>query len=152
MREIATFGAGCFWGIEKIFSEAQGVIATEVGYAGGTTISPSYEQVCSHMTEHAEVVKVTFDPDIISYNQLLTLFWQAHNPTTLNRQGPDIGSQYRSVIFYHTEEQKKLAQESKLRYENENNLQGKVVTAILPAADFYRAEEYHQHYFDKHHR
>ncbi len=148
MQEKAMFGAGCFWGVEETFRQLKGVITTEVGYAGGLTQNPSYEQVCSHITGHAEVVEVIFDPKIISYEDLLTVFWQCHDPTTSNRQGPDIGSQYRSVIFYYSPEQEQKAQDSK------DNLQKKmsqsIVTQILPAPEFYKAEEYHQGYIKKH--
>jgi peptide-methionine (S)-S-oxide reductase len=126
------------------------VVKTEVGYSGGTTINPTYAQVCSNQTGHAEVVKVTFDPNLISYDQLLAAFWRSHNPTTLNRQGPDEGSQYRSVIFYHSDHQREKALESKALFEATKNYEGRIVTEIVPAADFYRAEEYHQRYFEKH--
>lgn len=140
--ETATFAAGCFWGVEEAFRNLKGVIETEVGYTGGKTENPTYEEVCSDKTGHAEAVKVTYDPDKISYQGLLKVFWEIHDPTQLNRQGPDVGSQYRSVIFYHTPEQKKLAEESK------ENIEG-TVTEIVPAGPFYRAEEYHQKYILK---
>lgn len=144
--EKATFAAGCFWGIEAKFRKIKGVIDTQVGYIGGHVKNPNYHQVCEDTTGHAEAVEVTFDPDTVSYNELLDAFWNMHNPTQKNRQGPDVGSQYRSAIFTQTEEQMKLAQESKAR-------QGpNVVTEIIPATVFYRAEEYHQRYNEKHGR
>jgi peptide-methionine (S)-S-oxide reductase len=146
--EKATFGAGCFWGVEETFHQLKGVLNTEVGYAGGVTQRPSYEQVCSHTTGHAEVVQVTFDPSKISYEDLLATFWQCHNPTTLNRQGPDVGSQYRSVIFYHSSEQKQKAEASKKKLQTVTS--SEIVTEIVPATPFYKAEEYHQRYIQKH--
>lgn len=149
-QEDATFGAGCFWGVEAKFSELKGVLTTEVGYSGGDIINPSYQQVCSHTTGHAEVIHIKFDPEQISYEELLAVFWNCHDPTTLNRQGPDIGSQYRSVIFYHSEEQKIKALQSKKDLQKKHNFSGNIVTEILPASKFYRAEEYHQQYLKKH--
>ena len=143
----ATFGAGCFWGVEASFQKIKGVISTTVGYTGGKTKNPTYEQVCTDKTGHAEVVQIIFDPSVVSYEKLLGVFWSIHNPTQLNRQGPDIGTQYRSVIFYHSEEQKKIAEQSKqkqlLRYKKE------LTTEITPIKEFYPAEEYHQKYFEK---
>lgn len=145
----ATFGAGCFWGVEKIFSQVKGVASTHVGYSGGDFQNPSYKDVCSGKTGHAEVIQVEYDPDIISYEELLNIFWNSHDPTTLNRQGPDIGSQYRSVIFYYTQEQEKIAKESIKKLEESKRYKSKIVTEIKPAKEFYRAEEYHQRYLDK---
>jgi peptide-methionine (S)-S-oxide reductase len=146
----ATFGAGCFWGVEEAFRTRDGVVKTAAGYMGGTVKNPAYEQVCSGETGHAEVVQVTYDPAKISYRQLLDIFWSVHNPTQLNRQGPDIGPNYRSVIFYHDPEQGKIARKSKIDVETSGRFGfGKVVTQIQPAGEFYRAEEYHQQYFAK---
>lgn len=148
--EIATFAAGCFWGVEEAFRCTKGVEETEVGYTGGHTENPSYEDVCSDTTGHAEAVRVTFDPDKISYEKLLDVFWQNHNPTMRNRQGPDVGSQYRSVIFYHSDEQKKAAEESKQRLQESAKYQNReIVTELVPAGPWYRAEEYHQKYVMK---
>jgi peptide-methionine (S)-S-oxide reductase len=144
----ATFGAGCFWGVEDAFRNLEGVVETRVGYAGGDFDQPSYQDVCSGVTGHAEVVEVTYNTDIISYNDLLNLFWTIHDPTTLNRQGPDIGAQYRSVIFHHDPEQEKLARESKERLEK-SGVYPKIVTEIMPVPHFWRAEEYHQQYIEK---
>lgn len=147
----ATFGAGCFWGVEASFRKIKGVISTAVGYMGGSLKNPTYEQVCSGETGHAEVVQVTYDQAIVSYYELLTVFWSVHNPTQLNRQGPDIGSNYRSVIFYHDTEQGQIARKSKERLQVSGRFGfGKIVTQILPASEFWRAEEYHQQYFEKH--
>lgn len=143
----ALFGAGCFWGVEAAFCEIPGV-KTEVGYSGGDFDNPIYEDVCSNKTGHAEVVLIKYDPKKINYEKLLDVFWQTHDPTTLNRQGADVGSQYRSVIFYFDEKQKDLAEKSKKRL-NEEKYQGKIVTEILPAKKFWRAEEYHQQYLKK---
>jgi peptide-methionine (S)-S-oxide reductase len=145
--EKATFGAGCFWGVEETFRKLKGVTSTAVGYAGGTKEKPTYEDVCSDETGHAEVVQVEFDPSQIRYDELLDVFWSNHNPTTLNRQGPDIGTQYRSVIFYHSPEQKTAAEESKIRMCSHFNRP--IVTQIEPARKFWRAEEYHQRYLEK---
>lgn len=150
MYQTATFGAGCFWGVEETFSQLAGVVSTQVGYAGGTTENPSYEQVCSHATGQVEVVQLIYDPSIISFAHLLTVFWRCHQPTTMDRQGPDRGSQYRSVIFYHSKEQQQTAQYSKEALQA--TLQEKIVTQILPATKFYPAEDYHQKYFKKHHK
>ena len=147
--EIALFGAGCFWGVEAEFRKTKGIIKTEVGYSGGTLKNPTYEQVCTDTTGHAEVVKVEFDPAKVSYEKLMDIFWQNHNPTTLNRQGPDIGSQYRSVIFYTNESQKEKAILSLKMLEKQKRFKDPIVTEIEPAQEFYRAEEYHQQYLEK---
>ena len=146
----AAFAAGCFWGVESSFAQLPGVLSTEVGYMGGHTANPSYEEVCTDTTGHAEAVRVEYDSRRISYEQLLKLFWEMHNPTTANRQGPDVGSQYRSAIFFYSEEQQRLAQESKAAIENSQKWGTRpIVTQILPATSWYRAEEYHQHYHAK---
>jgi peptide-methionine (S)-S-oxide reductase len=145
----ATFGAGCFWGIEETFRRVEGVTDAAVGYAGGTLENPTYEQVCSDETGHAEVVEVTYDPARVSFEQLLDVFWNCHNPTTRNRQGPDVGTQYRSVIFYHDDEQKQAAQASRERLQASGRFPRPIVTQIEPAPPFYRAEEYHQRYLAK---
>jgi len=147
--EKATFGAGCFWGVEETFRNLKGVTATAVGYAGGKKENPSYEDVCSDETGHAEVVEVEFDPSQIGYGQLLDVFWSNHNPTTMNRQGPDAGTQYRSVIFYHSPAQKAAAEESKARLDKSGRFNRPIVTQIEPAPKFWRAEEYHQGYLAK---
>ena len=149
MTEKATFGAGCFWGVEATFRAVAGVKDAAVGYAGGKTENPTYEDVCSHTTGHAEVVQVEFDPAVVSYDHLLDVFWSNHNPTTLNRQGPDVGDQYRSVIFYHSPEQKAAAEASKKRLEESGRFKNPIVTHIQPAPTFYRAEDYHQRYLEK---
>lgn len=148
--EKATFAAGCFWHVEEAFRHLKGVLSTTVGYTGGTTKNPTYEDVCTDTTGHAEVVEVTFDPNKVSYEELLTVFWDVHDPTTKNRQGPDIGNQYRSAIFYHTEEQKKQAEQSKKNLEKTGKYKKKIVTEITQATTFYPAEEYHQQYLQKH--
>lgn len=145
--EKATFGAGCFWGVEEAFRTLEGVVETAVGYAGGTTEEPNYEQVCTDRTGHAEVVQLCFDPEAILYERLLEVFWSIHDPTALNRQGPDIGSQYRSVIFTHSLEQKDAAQASKKQVQF--HFKKPIVTFILPAPTFWPAEEYHQKYLLK---
>jgi peptide-methionine (S)-S-oxide reductase len=145
--ERATFAAGCFWGVEAAFREIEGVVQTSVGYTGGTTPSPTYEQVCAHATGHAEAIEVWFDPASVRYEQLLETFWQIHNPTTRNRQGLDIGSQYRSAIFFHSPEQEAAARSSRDREQAKRRRQ--IVTEIAPASAFYGAEEYHQRYFEK---
>ena len=145
----ATFGAGCFWGVEAEFRKLPGVVSTAVGYMGGKSRNPSYQDVCSDMTGHAEVVQVEFDPAAVSYKQLLDLFWQLHDPTTLNRQGPDIGTQYRSAVFYHTPEQQQAANMSKLEQDATGKHRRPIVTQIVPADTFWRAEEYHQQYLEK---
>ena len=147
--EKATFGAGCFWGVEEAFRTTKGVTSTAVGYEGGKTKNPTYEDVCSHTTGHAEVVEVEFDPKQVSYDQLLDLFWKIHDPTTMNRQGPDHGSQYRSAIFFHSPEQEKAAKASKEKLGKSGTYERPIVTEIVPAAEFWRAEEYHQQYFSK---
>jgi peptide-methionine (S)-S-oxide reductase len=146
----ATFGAGCFWGVEAAFSNVNGVVTTAVGYMGGTLKNPMYKDVCTGQTGHAEVVQVTYDPSIVSYEQLLDVFWSVHDPTQLNRQGPDTGTNYRSVIFYHDEEQGRIARGSKETIETSGAFRsGKIMTVIMPAPEFYLAEEYHQHYYKK---
>jgi peptide-methionine (S)-S-oxide reductase len=147
--EKATFGAGCFWGVEETFRTLPGVSSTAVGYAGGSKEHPSYQDVCSDETGHAEVVEVEFDPQTIGYDKLLDVFWANHNPTTLNRQGPDVGTQYRSVIFYHSPEQKAQAEASKAALEKSGKYSRPVVTQIEPAPRFWRAEDYHQKYLQK---
>jgi peptide-methionine (S)-S-oxide reductase len=147
--EKATFGAGCFWGVEETFRKIDGVTSVAVGYAGGRTENPTYQDVCSHETGHAEVVEIEFDPVKISYRELLEVFWSNHNPTTLNRQGPDVGDQYRSVIFYHSPEQRATAEASKGELEKSGRFRRPIVTQIEPAPKFYRAEEYHQRYLEK---
>jgi len=148
--EYATFAAGCFWGVEYAFKTVKGVVKTEVGYSGGSTSNPTYEQVCTGTTGHAEAVQVLFDPAVISYNRLLDFFWKMHDPTTPNRQGPDAGAQYRSMIFYHNETQKTEALNSLVRLEKSHAYNNKVVTKIVSASKFWPAEEYHQDYFTKH--
>jgi peptide-methionine (S)-S-oxide reductase len=145
----ATFGAGCFWCVEHVFRKLNGVTSTAVGYMGGTTNNPTYEQVCTDTTGHAEVVEVNYDPNKISYDELLQVFWANHDPTTLNRQGPDIGKQYRSAIFFHTPEQQQTAIKSKNDLEKSGMYKKKIVTEITPASEFYKAEEYHQQYYTK---
>jgi peptide-methionine (S)-S-oxide reductase len=145
----ATFGAGCFWGVEAAFRQVPGVLSTAVGYAGGSLAKPTYEQVCSGRTGHAEVVQVEYDPDKVSYQQLLDVFWSNHDPTQLNRQGPDIGTQYRSVIFTHDAEQRQIAGASKAELDNSARFRRPIVTEILRFSAFYRAEEYHQQYLEK---
>jgi len=146
----AAFGAGCFWGVEASFREKDGVIDTAVGYAGGSVENPTYPQVCTGRTGHAEVVEVIFDPARVTFERLLDLFWQIHNPTTLNRQGPDIGTQYRSVIFFHDEKQEAAARASLEKIRASGRFKKEIVTEIVPASVFYRAEEYHQRYVEKH--
>ncbi|KYC53357.1 MAG: methionine sulfoxide reductase A [Candidatus Methanofastidiosum methylothiophilum] len=147
--EKATFAAGCFWGVESAFCQIEGVISTTVGYSGGHTKNPTYEDVCTDKTGHAEAVFIEFDPQIVSYEKLLEIFWSIHDPTTLNRQGLDIGSQYRSIVFYHDEGQKIKATELKDKFEKSGKFSQKIVTEIIPATTFYRAEEYHQKYLQK---
>lgn len=150
-EKTATFGAGCFWGVEAAFRKVPGVTDTAVGYMGGTTRNPAYKQVCTGETGHAEVVQVTYNPSQVTYDKLLSVFWSIHDPTQLNRQGPDIGSNYRSVIFYHDPEQGRLARRSKEELQLSGRFGfGRIVTAIQPAAEFWRAEEYHQRYLEKH--
>ena len=145
----ATFAAGCFWGVEDAFRQVKGVLSTTAGYTGGTTKNPSYKEVCTGRTGHAEAVEVDYDPAQVSYLELLRTFWTAHDPTTLNRQGPDVGTQYRSAIFYHDAEQEAAARDSKAVLEKEGVFKRPIVTQIQPAGDFYRAEDYHQQYFEK---
>lgn len=145
----ATFGAGCFWGVEAAFRRVPGVLATAVGYMGGKTKNPTYEDVCSDETGHAEVVEVSYNPGRVSYEDLLHVFWTNHDPTTLNRQGPDVGRQYRSAIFYHSPEQQAAASSSKEKLQTSGRYRKPIVTEITPAAEFYRAEEYHQQYLEK---
>ena len=143
----ATFGAGCFWGVEAAFRQIEGVTATRVGYSGGHTENPSYEDVCSHTTGHAEVVEVTYDPEHVSYDDLLQVFWRKHDPTQLNRQGWDIGDNYRSVIFFHDDEQREAALRSKAH--EQPNWRAPIVTQIEPVQPFWEAEDYHQQYLEK---
>jgi peptide-methionine (S)-S-oxide reductase len=145
----ATFAAGCFWGVEAEFRQIDGVTATRVGYTGGHTANPSYREVCSHTTGHAEAVEVTYDPERVSYDDLLRVFWENHDPTQLNRQGPDIGDQYRSAIFVHSPEQERAARASKEQLEREGRYRRPIVTQIVPATTFYQAEDYHQQYLEK---
>ncbi len=147
--EKATFGAGCFWGIEASFRKIEGVASTTVGYAGGSFKDPTYKDVCSGKTGHAEVVQVEFDPSKVSYEELLRVFWNIHDPTTLNRQGPDIGTQYRSAVFFHNPEQEAAAAASKQKLQSSGRYQKSIETEITPASEFYRAEDYHQQYFEK---
>lgn len=146
----ATFAAGCFWGVEAAFQQVEGVLSTSVGYMGGWFEDPRYEDVCSGKTGHAEVVEVTYDPSRVSYDRLLEVFWRIHDPTTLNRQGPDVGTQYRSAVFFHSPEQESLAQASRGRLEGSGRYADPIVTEITPASRFYRAEDYHQRYYEKH--
>ena len=147
--EKATFAAGCFWGIEEAFRQVKGVVATAVGYSGGHFEKPTYEQVCTLNTGHAEAIRIIFDPRVVSYKALLDVFWKVHDPTTKDRQGPDVGKQYRSVIFYHSEEQKAAALVSKEELEKSGAFKNPIVTEIVPVSDFYMAEDYHQQYFEK---
>ena len=147
--ERATFAAGCFWGVEDAFASVPGVVSTRVGYIGGNTEHPTYHDVCSGMTGHAEAVEVTFDPGVVSYEKLLDIFWQSHDPTQLNRQGPDHGTQYRSAIFYHSSSQKLTAEDSLTRLDGSGRLRARIVTEIVPASTFWEAEEYHQKYHQK---
>ena len=146
----ATFGAGCFWHFEDLLSTTRGVKSTKVGYIGGNLPSPTYEELCTDQTGHAEAVEIEFDPDEISYGELLDIFWNTHNPTTLNRQGPDVGNQHRSVIFYPDEKQKEIAEESKQSLTASKRHKDPIVTQIMSAPTFYKAEEYYQKYFKKH--
>jgi len=146
---IATFAAGCFWGVEAAFRQVPGVTATRVGYTGGTTTNPTYKQVCTDRTGHAEAVEVSYDPARVSYDDLLRVFWENHDPTQRNRQGPDIGTQYRSAIFYHDSEQEAAARASKERLERSGAHKRPIVTEIVPAQTFYQAEDYHQQYLEK---
>ncbi len=148
--EKGTFAAGCFWGVEARFLEIPGVTDTVVGYTGGDVENPTYQMVCTDKTGHAEAVQVTFDPEIIDYEELVKAFFHLHNPTTPNRQGPDFGSQYRSVIFYHDETQRLIAERVKKELDQTGKFHHPIVTEIVPAVDFYEAEAYHQHYYAKH--
>jgi peptide methionine sulfoxide reductase msrA/msrB len=150
LYDTATFAAGCFWGVEYSFAHVKGVVKTEVGYSGGRVADPTYPMVCSDSTGHAEAVQILFNPAVISYNRLVEIFWQMHDPTTVDRQGVDVGSQYRSVIFYHNDKQKEAALAIKARLENAHQFKSPIVTQIVPAGKFYLAEEYHQKYFEKH--
>ncbi len=145
----ATFAAGCFWGVEAEFQKVKGIKSTMVGYTGGDFKNPTYHVVCSGKTGHAEAIQIEYDLDLVSYEQLLEIFWNIHDPTTLNRQGPDVGSQYRSAIFFHSQEQEKFAIKSKENLQNSGRYHNKVVTEIIPASLFYKAEEYHQKYLEK---
>ena len=146
---IATFGAGCFWGVEEVFRTEDGVLETNVGYMGGTTANPTYQDVCSSATGHAEVVQVKFDPSKVDYGRLVDLFFENHNPTQLNRQGPDVGTQYRSVIFYQDESQKSVAEQKRAELIASERFKKPIVTAIEPAQDYWPAEDYHQKYLLK---
>lgn len=145
----ATFAAGCFWGVEATFRQVPGVTSTRVGYTGGKTPNPTYEDVCTDNTGHAEAIEITYDPTKVSYEQLLNVFWENHDPTTLNRQGPDWGTQYRSAIFFHSPDQESAAKSSKEELDHSGRFPNKIVTEILPAATFYPAEDYHQQYLEK---
>ncbi|MEE9287605.1 MAG: peptide-methionine (S)-S-oxide reductase MsrA [Gammaproteobacteria bacterium] len=147
--ERATFAAGCFWGVEAVFRKVDGVVSTRVGYTGGSQDSPSYEDVCTGVTGHTEAVEVGFDPSRVSYEELLQVFWDNHDPTTVNRQGPDVGTQYRSAIFFHTPEQKAAANAFKDRLQKSGTFKKEIVTEIVPASMFYLAEDYHQQYLEK---
>ena len=147
--EKAIFAAGCFWGVESAFREVKGVKQTAVGYSGGHTKNPTYKDVCTDKTGHAEVVQVEFDPSVVSYDDLLNVFWQSHDPTQVNRQGPDYGTQYRSAIFYLTPQQEAAAKASKERLQKSGQFKKPIATEITPASEFYRAEEYHQQYLEK---
>ncbi len=149
MTEKATFGAGCFWGVEETFRQTPGVIEAVSGYAGGTLENPTYQDVCSGRTGHAEVVEVTYDPAKVRYEDLLKVFYENHNPTTLNRQGPDVGTQYRSAVFFHSPEQKAIAEKMKAELDKSGVFKKPIVTEVTPASTFYRAEEYHQKYLEK---
>ncbi len=149
MQQKATFAAGCFWGVEAAFRQVEGVLATRVGYAGGTKVAPTYEDVCTGRTGHAEVVEVLFDPERVSYEKLLHVFWTNHDPTTVNRQGPDVGTQYRSAIFFHDPDQKAAAELSKKELDASGTFRRPIVTEITEAGDFWVAEDYHQQYLEK---
>lgn len=149
MNQLATFGAGCFWGVEETFRNLKGVLTTAVGYMGGDKDAPTYEDVCTDETGHAEVVQIEYDPEQISYDEILRTFWENHDPTTLNRQGPDSGTQYRSVVFFHSPEQEHLARESISLLEKHRVFKNPIVTQVVAAQTFWRAEEYHQKYLAK---
>lgn len=148
--ETATFAAGCFWGVQSTFEKIPGVLGTRVGYSGGSMPNPTYEDVCTDAAGHAESIEIVFDPQKVSYQTLLNIFFDNHDPTTMNRQGPDFGTQYRSVIFYHSPQQKALAEAEKKRRNDSGQYVGPIVTQIIPAGPFFSAEEYHQFYYDKH--
>jgi peptide-methionine (S)-S-oxide reductase len=148
-REKATFAAGCFWGVEATFRQIKGVLETSVGYTGGTTENPSYKDVCTDRTGHAEAVQVIYDPTRVSYEDLLNVFWENHDPTQLNRQGPDVGTQYRSAIFFHSPEQEQAALASKEKLAESGRFKRPIVTQIVPASDYFLAEDYHQQYLEK---
>ena len=148
--ELATFGTGCFWGVEAFFQKIKGVVKTSVGYMGGNTKNPTYEQVCTDKTGHVEVIQITYDPEQINYEKLLDKFWEIHDPTQLNRQGPDIGTQYKSVIIYHNENQKQIAKKSKNKKQKTGKYINPIASEITPAKEFYPAEKYHQKYLEKH--
>ena len=152
MTRKATFGAGCFWGVEAAFRQVEGVTKTEVGFEGGTLANPTYQDVCSHRTGHAEVVEVTYDPERVSYEELLDVFWAKHNPTSRSRLGWDVENQYRSVVFVHDEEQRAAAERSKTALDASGRYRSAVVTAIEPAQTFYPADQHHQQYYEKHGR
>jgi peptide-methionine (S)-S-oxide reductase len=147
-HDLATFGGGCFWCIEAVLQRIEGVLSVTSGYAGGTTPNPTYEEVCTGETGHAEAVQVAFDPSFISFEEILDIFWQAHDPTTLNRQGPDTGTQYRSVIFYADEEQRKIAEASKKKAQG--RFKSPIVTQLVALDAFWKAEDYHQNYYNTH--
>ncbi len=145
--QLATFGNGCFWCTEAVFLDVKGVSKVESGYSGGTVKNPTYKEVCTGLTGHAEVIQITFDPKVVSYETLVEIFWNTHDPTTLNKQGADEGTQYRSVIFYHSEEQKKVAEQYKIQLEASKVYQNRIVTEISPLNNYYPAEDYHQNYY-----
>ena len=146
--KMATFGSGCFWCTEAVFERVEGVYSVVSGYAGGKVDNPTYEQICSGTTGHAEAIQITYSPDIISYDEILQIFWKTHDPTTLNRQGNDVGTQYRSVIFYHDDEQKQLAEKYKKELDASGAWKNPIVTEIFPLTKFYQAEDYHQNYYE----
>jgi peptide-methionine (S)-S-oxide reductase len=148
-KETATFAAGCFWGVEAAFRQVEGVLSTSVGYTGGTTENPTYQEVCTGATGHAEALQLEYDPAAISYGELLDVFWASHDPTTKNRQGPDVGTQYRSAIFFHSPQQREEAVASRTRLQESGRVGRPIVTEITPVSTFYRAEEYHQNYLEK---
>ena len=148
-NQLATFAAGCFWGVEEAFRQIKGVNSTMVGYTGGRLENPTYHDVCTDETGHAEAIQIEFDPSVVSYEKLLNVFWDIHDPTTLNRQGPDVGSQYRSLVAYHTPEQQEIAKKSIENLEKSGKFKGRIVTEIVPATKFYKAEDYHQKYYMK---